>query len=84
MLTNSQGPVVVKSTKNVGIAILLTFIFGPLGMLYSTIPGAIVMGIISLVVGFLTGGVGLLVTWPICILWAAISAHTHNNRLLGR
>ena len=60
--------------KSALVAFLLTFFFGPLGMFYSTVVGAIVMIIVSLVVGVLTLGLGLAVTWPICIVWACVAA----------
>ncbi|MFH1749117.1 MAG: hypothetical protein ABIG44_18960 [Planctomycetota bacterium] len=75
---------VVVSTKSPGIAILLTILFGPIGMLYSTILGAIVMFLVSLVVGILTLGLGLLFTWPICILWAALAASGYNRKILSQ
>jgi hypothetical protein len=75
--------VVVSPTKNVGVAILLTVLFGPLGMLYSTIVGAIVMLVITLVVGALTLGIGLLLTWPLCIIWGALAASSYNKKLVA-
>ena len=81
---NQQPTVVVMSTKSVGVAIVLTFLLGPLGMLYSTVLGGLVMLVVSAVVGILTLGFGLVVTHPLCILWAAIAAHSHNQRLLSR
>ena len=81
---NENKAVVVVSTKSPGIAILLTILFGPIGMFYSTIGGAIVMLIISLIVGIITLGLGLLITWPICILWAALAAGSHNRRILAQ
>jgi hypothetical protein len=86
MSTEVKSPsqvVVVSATKSMGISILLTFLFGPLGMLYSTIPGAIIMAIISLPVALLTVGFGLLITWPICIIWGAAATSAHNKRLLA-
>jgi hypothetical protein len=68
--------------KSMGIAILLTVLFGPLGMLYSTVPGSIIMMIISICAGVTTAGFGLLVTWPICLIWAALATSSYNNRLL--
>ena len=81
MPNTTENITVVTSTKSMGIAILLTVLFGPLGMLYSTIVGAIVMGIISVIVGFVTVGIGLLVTWPICVIWAAIAVSNFNKNL---
>lgn len=65
-----------------GISIALTLFFGPLGMFYSTILGAIVMIIIDIIVGVLTLGLGLLVTWPIQVIWAAIATSMYNKKLM--
>lgn len=48
---------VVKSTKSVGLGILLTLLFGPVGLFYSTVFGGIVMtfGPFLLVIIFLYG-----------------------------
>jgi len=70
------------STKSPGIAILLTILLGPLGMLYSTILGAVIMTLATLVVIIITYGLGLLITWPICIIWAAIAASNYNKKIL--
>lgn len=75
--------VITKSTKSVGLALLLTFFLGPLGMFYSTITGAIVMGILTILAGVLTAGFGFLLTWPICVIWAAMAASSYNKRLLA-
>ncbi len=75
--------IVVTPTKSVGISILLTIFFGPLGMFYSTISGAIIMIIVSGIVGLLTLGYGLAITHPICVVWGALAAHSYNKKLLG-
>ena len=66
-----------------GIAILLTVLFGPLGMLYSTIGGAIVMAIVSAVIGIITLGLGALAVWPVCVIWAAMATSSYNKKLLA-
>ena len=76
-------PVVIASTKNVGIAILLTFFFGPLGMFYSTVWGAIIMIVVTCVVFVFTFGYGTFLTWPVCVVWSAMAAHSYNKRLLA-
>jgi len=81
---NETKVTVVLATKSPGIAILLTILFGPVGMFYSTIGGAIVMLLVSLVVGVVTLGFGLLVTQPICILWAALAASAYNKRIMSQ
>lgn len=86
MPDEAQSPrqvVVVSATKSMGISIILTFLFGPLGMLYSTIPGAIIMAILSVIIGVLTFGFGFLLTWPICIIWGAVATSSYNKTLLA-
>lgn len=86
MSNEVQAPaqvVVVSATKNMGVSILLTVLFGPLGMLYSTIPGAIIMAIISVILGVVTLGIGLLITWPVCIIWGAVATSSHNKKLIA-
>nr|VFJ66140.1 MAG: hypothetical protein BECKDK2373B_GA0170837_11613 [Candidatus Kentron sp. DK] len=76
--------IVVTSTKNMGISLILTILFGPLGMLYSTIPGGIIMMILSLIVGILTAGAGLPITWLISIIWGAMAVSRWNKNLLAK
>ncbi|MCB0077952.1 MAG: hypothetical protein KDD73_11115 [Anaerolineales bacterium] len=86
----SSQPIVVTTTKNVGIAIILTVFFGPLGMLYATIPGGIFMGLIGLaaiLLAFVTHGFSLLLfclIWPLSMMWAALAAHSFNQKALKR
>ncbi|MEJ8763313.1 hypothetical protein WKU26_07860 [Phocaeicola sp. HCN-40430] len=85
MATENQNVnvVVTKSPKSVGIAIALSLFFGPLGMFYSTVLGAIVMIIVNLIVALLTFGFGLIITIPIGVVWAAIAANSHNKKLMA-
>ena len=85
MKTQSSNPsdhqqhiIVVKSQKSIGLAILLTLFLGPLGMLYSTVAGGIIMFFVNLLMLFFTAGLGLILTWPLSIVWAAIAARGNN------
>ncbi len=68
--------------KSAGVAFILAFLFGPLGMLYSTVLGAFLMAAVMIVgglfIGALTLGFGLAVfipvCWFICIVWACVAA----------
>lgn len=79
--SNPQQPqyIIVKSNKSVGVALLLTFLFGPLGLLYASVSGGIIMLIISVFVAIFTLGFGVLITWPICMIWAAVAVNNQNN-----
>ena len=82
-MTNEQSQsIVVTPTKSMGISIMLTVLFGPLGMLYSTIWGGVIMLVISAVVGVVTLGFGLIITWPIGVIWAAVATSSYNKKLL--
>lgn len=72
--------VVVNQQKSVGVAILLAACFGPLGMLYSTVGGAFIMFFVTMFTMAVTLGLGIFVTWPVGILWAAMAASEHNKR----
>lgn len=76
--------VLIASEKSVGVAILLTVLFGPLGMFYSTVAGGLIMLVVSIVFAACTFGLSLLITWPICIIWAAVAASNSNASLRMR
>lgn len=78
-----QPQVIVTSTKSVGVAVLLAVLFGPLGMLYATVPGALIMVAVAIVVGALTFGLGLFLVWPACMIWGGVAAKAHNEKLLS-
>jgi hypothetical protein len=48
-------------------------------MLYSTVIGAIIMGILYIVVGLLTAGIGIAVLHPIAVIWGVWAAHNSNE-----
>lgn len=81
----SQQPqrIVVLPMKSSGLAIFLGVLFGPLGLLYSTVTGAIVMFIVNIGIGLITLGFGMILTWPICGVWAYMATKSYNEKLLA-
>jgi len=77
-------PVIVARTKSVALSLVLTFFLGPLGMLYSTIFGAMVMIAASIPLFILTLGHAGFLIWPVSMIWGAWAAHRYNQRLLMR
>lgn len=69
--------------KSLLLAGLLAFLFPPIGMLYGTIFGTLVMLFMSIPVAILTAGHGLAALWPICVVWAVWGAHRTNQRRLA-
>lgn len=71
----------VGSQKSVAGAVILALLFGPLGMLYATVVGALVMFFVNILVAIATLGLGLILTIPIGAVWAGIAASNHNKQL---
>ncbi|MDV7193300.1 hypothetical protein [Mycolicibacterium fortuitum] len=73
--------------KSSGLAVLLAFLFGPLGMLYSTVTGALVLFCVNMAIvfiGVLTLGVGFFLgfcTWIAGMVWAYSATEDYNRKL---
>ncbi|TCO73546.1 hypothetical protein [Rhodovulum euryhalinum] len=59
---------------NVAVAAIAALLLGPFGMFYSTRTGAIVMIVLTVLVALPTLGFGVLLTLPLCVLWAVLAA----------
>ena len=62
------------------ISLILTFIFGPLGLFYSTIGGAIALTILAIAIGSITLGIGALFLWPVAMIVGFFAVNRHNRR----
>lgn len=71
----------IKERKSIGLSLLLTILFGPLGLLYTTVSGAIIMFVVSLIVAIITFGLGYFFTLPICIIWGVLAAKNYNSKI---
>lgn len=71
--------IIIKSQKNPGTAAILGFFFGPIGMLYATLSGAIIMFVITAIAVIFTFGFGLIITNPICAIWAYLKVKKDND-----
>jgi hypothetical protein len=76
-----QNVIVVGKAKSVGTAFILAFFFGPLGLLYASVTGGIVMFILTIPICIFTAFIGIFFIYPICVIWAIIAAN-HANSLL--
>ena len=70
----------MQGRKSVILALVLTAFLGPIGMLYSTLIGAIIMGVLYVGLGIPTVGYAIVVLHPICIIWGTWAAHRQNTR----
>ena len=65
--------------KSVLLSLVLTFFFGPFGMLYSTVSGAIIMLVLYIALGIPTFGWAIAGLHPIAMIWGAWAAHNANQ-----
>lgn len=65
--------------KSVGAALVLTFLFGPLGIFYVSFLWAVVFIVLAIIVAILTLGLGLLLVWPASMILAAIMASNRHS-----
>ena len=70
-----------KTEKRMWVAILLTMLFGPLGMLYSTVKGAAVMLFVGVPIAASIYGASLVafvLVWLICVFWSTMAVVAFN------
>ena len=67
--------------KSYIVSLFLTTLFGPVGLFYTTLAGAIAMTLVSVGVASVTSGLGLLVVWPVSMLAGIGTVHSHNRKM---
>lgn len=72
---------VASPRKSVVLAFVLAALFGPFGLFYSSVVGGIVMLVLSGGGALVTFGLALLVSWPVCAVWAVTATLRHNARV---
>jgi energy-coupling factor transporter transmembrane protein EcfT len=84
-MSEQQNPgttinVTVQNPKNAALAFVLAFLFGPLGLLYASVTGGIILILVSIALipaSFLTFGlasIGFPLVWIASMVWAVIAA----------
>jgi hypothetical protein len=74
-----RPPFFMPNRKSVLLSLVLTFFFGPFGMLYSTVTGALVMLVLYVVVGIITFGWALAGLHVMAMVWGAWAADRANR-----
>lgn len=73
--------------KSMAAAVILTIFFGPLGLLYASITGGLVMlgaYVLAIVVTFFTLGLGAVlfpILWILCIVWAILGVQGKDQQV---
>lgn len=76
-----QNVIILGKAKSVGVAFILAFLFGPLGLLYASVAGGIIMFIIAIPLAIITLGISIIFTNLICCVWAVVAANQANSAL---
>jgi hypothetical protein len=75
-----EPPAVATTPKSLGLAILLATLFGPFGLFYATVPGAMLMLVAAIALAMFTFGLGVFLVWPLSIVWAAMAVTSSNKK----
>ncbi len=78
---HSQTVIVVGKAKSVGVAFLLSFLFGPLGLFYASVIGGLVMLVLAVILFVILPVVGGILAWIASIIWAVVAANNANKQL---
>jgi TM2 domain-containing membrane protein YozV len=78
--TNTTTIIIAQPPKSAWAAFFLTFFFGPLGLLYASIAGGIILTVIALIIVPLTAGIGAFVLWPISMIWGVLAAFASKGK----
>ena len=75
----SSQPVPYRGKKKMWLALLLTFLLGPIGLLYANVKHALILVVATVVVSFLTAGAGGLAGWVASMVLAYKDVNEYNN-----
>jgi len=67
--------------KSYILSLILTLLFGPLGLFYSSLAGAIALTTVAIILGSIIFVVGALVTWPFSIIVGLLTVRSHNAKV---
>jgi len=86
---DKEAAAIMIQAKSTGVAVLLTMLFGGVGLLYGSIIGGIIMTVIEVclwILAVITLGLGLVLLLPfhlVCVIWAIVAVGNHNKRLIA-
>ena len=67
--------------KSYVLQFILTLLFGPLGMFYSSTAAALAFLLAAIVFGGFTFGAALLLIWPLCIVVSLFMVSNFNGKV---
>lgn len=67
--------------KSVAIALLFTVVLGPVGLLYASFWGGLLMIVIGIIVCSSRLFFPILLVWIICCIWAVRAVESYNHKI---
>jgi len=68
--------------KNIAVALLFSVILGPVGLLYASFWGGVIMIVLSIVVISAKYFFPIILLWLLCSIWAVGASNRYNKKLL--
>lgn len=70
--------------KNLAGALLFSVFLGPIGLLYASTLGGIVMVVVIFVIACTKFFIPFLFSWIICSIWSVLAVNRYNNRIISK
>lgn len=77
---HTSRPAVRTTPKNAVLATILAGLFGPFGLFYATVSGALTMLVVAIGLAMFTWGIGIFLVWPLCAVWAWRATIDYNKK----
>ncbi len=68
--------------KNLALALLFSVFLGPIGLLYATARGGIIMFVVAFVVISSRFPVPIILMWVSCCIWSVLATNRYNYKIL--
>ena len=68
--------------KSLATSLLFSVFLGPVGLLYATARGGIIMAVIAFVVMSSRLPVPIIITWVSCCIWSVLATNRYNTKLM--
>lgn len=69
--------------KNLAAALLFSVFFGPVGLLYASVRGGIIMLLVAFVVFSSRFPIPVIIMWVSCCIWSVMATNYYNNKLMA-
>jgi len=72
----------VDHDRSVVVALVLTLLFGPIGVFYVSLPGGAIFMAAAIWIGLATWMVGVAALWPLAMAYAGVKALNDHRRFV--